>query len=65
MQAADSRLSVQVGQGSGDPEYPMITARGKAHALGRVGQKPAAFGIGRRDFFQHGAVRLRVGSYRR
>ena len=40
VEAADGVAFVQIGQGAGDPQEPMITAGGELHALGGLGEHP-------------------------
>ena len=54
--------AVEVGDRAGDPQHPVVAARGQVHALGRAQQQLAAAGVGRRDLVEQLALDLGVGA---
>jgi hypothetical protein len=62
--AVDLGLAVQVGDGAGDAQHPVVAARGQLQALGGAKEELAPGGIGGRDPVEQLALGLGVGAQR-
>ena len=60
MDAAHGVAFVEIGEGAGDPEHPVVAARGEAHAFGGFCQQGPALGFGRGHLFQQFPVDFRI-----
>ena len=63
MQAPDLRGAVEIGEGAGQFQHPMIAARREAHALGGVPQQGEARRVEGRRIFDHARGRGGVGGH--
>ena len=54
--------AVEIGEGAGDAEHAVISARRELEALGGIEKKFLPLGIGRRDLIEELAVGLGVGA---
>ena len=62
MAAGDDRGAVDIGQGAGDAQHPVIAPRGQAQPFGRPGEERAARLLRRSDLVEQRAVSIGIGA---